>query len=264
MRPSVSVLSVDEAVAQAAAGAVVLDARGHRQRGLRFIRGASRFAWSQTCTGAVRSGRLGPAELLAERFGAAGVSWDDPVLVVGAGSAGWGEGARVAWTLDWLGHPAVSWCPLSGSWPRWPSLSAGGTRAPWPGSVRAGLRPHAGWSHEASWTVLDVRQADEFAGACRYGEARGGHVPGACHLPLTELWSLAGVHGGIQARLASAGIGAEDDLVTICTGGVRSAAAAVLLAASGHQGAIRHDEGGMWAWSADATRPMAVGHAQGS
>jgi len=257
MPPIVAVVSAEDAVKKAACGHVVLDARGHRQRGLRFLRGAARVPWTDTRTGGARSGRLADPAELARVFSQAGVSWGHPVLVVGAGRAGWGEGARVAWTLAWLDHPSVSWCPLSGEWPRWPRLSTPDSPVDWPGTVRKGLRPPADWGPGPVCRVLDVREADEFAGARRYGEARGGHVPGAVSLPLPELWA-AWSAGALPDRLARAGVGENDPVVTICTGGVRSAAAALLIADGGHQGEVLHDERGMWAWSADPSRPMAT------
>ena len=256
MHPIVSVISVQEAVQKAGSGYLLLDARSHRQRGLRFIRGAARVPWTDTRTGGARSGVLRPPEELAAYFAEAGVSWGHPVVVVGAGRSGWGEGARVAWSLAWLAHSEVSWCPLNGEWESWPRAPRVKERLAWPGEVDAQLRS---MKIASEGTVLDVRTAEEFAGARRYGEARGGHVPGAVHLPLDELWIAFDSVGGLAGRLRRSGIETDQPVVTICTGGVRSAAAALLLSAGGHRGAVRHAEEGMWAWSADSARPMARG-----
>ncbi len=256
MRASVSVVSVEDAVAKAASGHVVLDSRSFRQRGLRFIHGASRVPWTDTRTGGARSGVLKAPDELAACFAKAGVSWGHPVVVVGAGRSGWGEGARVAWSLAWLAHPDVSWCPLNGAWPSWPRVSSPSQQLTWPGQVKAQLRSME--IHEEG-AVLDVRTAEEFAGARRYGEARGGHIPGAVSVPLRKIWMASESAQGTAGLLRHLGIDAHQPVVTICTGGVRSAAAALLLPAGGHRGMVRHADGGMWKWSSNRALPMVGG-----
>lgn len=60
----------------------------------------------------------------------------------------------------------------------------------------------------------------------------------------------------VRALAVNAGIPLDGDLVCVCTGGVRSAAAALMLEAAAVGRTIRNHDGGMWAWSADRSRPM--------
>jgi rhodanese-related sulfurtransferase len=72
--------------------------------------------------------------------------------------------------------------------------------------------------------LLDVRTPEEFA---------GGHVPEAVNIPVDQL----------PARLAE--VGARKKIVVYCRSGARSARAAAVLRAAGHE---VHDIGGMSSW----------------
>lgn len=203
-------------------------------------------------------------EVLAGVFERVGVCWDRPVVVVDAGPSGWGEGARVAWALAWLDHPAVGWLPLldrpDGLTARVPSPPS---RA-WSGGLRADWRVEGGLTVADGATVIDVRTAREFSGERRYGEVRGGHIPGARHLPLSSLWSTVGARtpDPVHAALEAARVPPDGPLLCVCTGGVRSAAAMVLLRRALPGRAVLHLDAGMWAWSADLQRPMAQAPAE--
>lgn len=259
MEPAVSVIDVHEADRRIEHGALLLDARSHRQRGLRFLAGATRISWTRTRVGGARSGLLPAAGELASRFAERGVYPERPVVVVGAGARGWGEGARVAWSLAWLGHPHVSWLPLSGTLPSARS-TGGGEPGRWSCDVRDDLRAPSGTEVPAGAVVVDVRTPREHQGARSYGEVRGGHIPGACFLPFDALWTDGGPAApeAVRSVAIRAQIPANRDLVCVCTGGVRSAAATLLLRRAGVGRTVCNHDGGMWAWSADPARPMAV------
>jgi thiosulfate/3-mercaptopyruvate sulfurtransferase len=214
-------------------GATVLDTRGVLAYLGGHIPGAVRVSWRIGVDGGVLSGRLGDAETAAAAFAALGVDDARPVLVVGAWDRGWGEEGRVAWDLAYLGHAEVS--VLEGGMRVWTAGTARWPSAPAPGhftarvdaSVRAGRDQVGG-------TVVDVREPDEYAGATRYGEARGGHVEGAINLPWRDILAGAPVPDG--------------PLVVYCTGGVRSAMVWLLLSARGHAG-VRNYDGGWWEWA---------------
>lgn len=40
--------------------------------------------------------------------------------------------------------------------------------------------------------IIDVREADEYNGAVKYGEARGGHLPKAINITWTKLYNTDG------------------------------------------------------------------------
>lgn len=82
-----------------------------------------------------------------------------------------------------------------------------------------------------SYTLLDVREADEW---------EGGHIPGAIWIPLGEL----------QQRLHE--LPNDREIVCVCRSGNRSAWATGLLAAHGYKAS--NMQGGMLNWSGDIER----------
>ena len=127
------------------------------------------------------------------------------------------------------------------AWPRW----ARWTRAL---SSRAG---------SGGVAVLDVRSADEFRGATPFGERRGGHIPGAAHVPWQQLVVAATgpePETAIRGLLTAAGVPEGAPVVAYCTDGVRSAMAVAALTAAGVI-AANHD-GSFREWAADPSRPV--------
>lgn len=241
-------VSPSEAAALRTAGAVLLDARSLRQRVGRSVGAEVVLGWRATCRGRGRESRL-PEDraALAADLRAAGVPGAGWVLVVDAGAGGWGEGARVAWVLAQLGHPRVAWL----------AADARSLRATAPGRlIRAPGAPPPGQGE----AVLDVRSPREFAGATPYGEARGGHLPGAHSLPFSALWTPAGEPlpaAALHRALAECGVEPGVRLWCVCTGGVRSAAATLLLRSAGVD--AENDAGGMWFHAADRAVHLETG-----
>jgi thiosulfate/3-mercaptopyruvate sulfurtransferase len=231
------------AVALVAAGATVLDTRSLPAYLAGHIPGAVRVDWRIGTVGGAASGTLGDPATVAAAFAALGVDADRPVLVVGSWTAGWGEEGRIVWDLTWLGHPEARL--LVGGMDAWP-----GPREHLPARPRPGrLAPHPRAALRATTTslaaalagpnrpvILDVREPVEYDGARLYGEARGGHVPGATNVPWRALLAEA-------PTLASA-----TPIVTYCTGGVRSAMAWVTLTGRGYTHVANYD-GSWWEWA---------------
>lgn len=222
------------------AGATVLDTRGATSFFAGHVPGAQRADWRAVTAGGFRSGRIGEPAAAAAVYAGLGVDRSRPVLVVGEWTAAWGEEGRVAWDLTWLGHAAVrilhggaaAW---SGAWERLPSRPRVGTFTAAPRSdLRISTAELAGSRSER--LVLDVREPEEFAGATPYGEARGGHVPGARNLP----WR------GLLA--ADPALPKNEEIVVYCTGGVRSAMAWAALTGWGYP-RVRNDDGSWWEWA---------------
>jgi len=86
------------------------------------------------------------------------------------------------------------------------------------------------------WTVLDVREGDEF---------QSGHIPGAYHVPRGFLEVRADLsHPKRDPNMADR----SQKFLCICGGGHRSALAAQTLAAMGFDN-VKSIAGGMSAWS---------------
>lgn len=235
-----TVVSLSEAAALRRAGATLVDARPLHKRLGRGVPGALQIGWRSTSRGWARDSAL-PDDRAALRawMVAHGVAWDRPVLTLDNGDGGWGEGARVAWTLAQLGHPAAHW--LAARVSLLPKATEGAL--PSPAQPIENIGPQ---------TIVDVRSAAEFAGSTPYGEARGGHLPGALSLPFDQLWTPQGTAisaPALRALTAQIGIPHDRPLQCLCTGGVRSAAATLLLRHAGLNAV--NDAGGMWARAAD-------------
>lgn len=253
-------VSAEDGAAWVRDGALLFDTRGRLQRMTRPLRGSVAYAWKDWREGAGRTGLL-PFDLAPLRvwLSARGLRTDRPVVVAGDGGRGWGEEARLAWTLELLGPHTVG--IIDGG----AAALRSATAASSPSSVVAGPRAHrcrrddlarAVQSGEA--TLWDVRTPDEWAGAQRYGEARGGHLPGATSLPVGELFDARGFlrpRAALEDSLASAGIPLDRPVYAYCTGGIRSALGCAVLTHLGHTAAHNYD-GGLWEWSAVPDLPL--------
>jgi len=102
--------------------------------------------------------------------------------------------------------------------------------------------------------LLDVRSAEEYQGLSGYPcDPHQGHIPGAAHLDLNELYAAGGDHAAVRRFLAERGVPEGRRVVTYCHSGQRSELAAALLRSAGvdavnyagswHEWSRRHPEG---------------------
>jgi thiosulfate/3-mercaptopyruvate sulfurtransferase len=173
--------------------------------------------------------QLAPPERFAEAMAVRGIG--DATRVVAVDHRGGQFATRLWWALMAYGHDAVS--VLDGGWNRWVEegrpVELGPVRMP-----RAVFtpRPRDGWRLTAEdllrrlgqpdLQLIDARDGGQYTGARRRGP-RGGHIPGARHLP-RELFSAE--DGGfrpldeIRAAVAAAGLSPDRPVVAYCNGGV--------------------------------------------
>ena len=98
--------------------------------------------------------------------------------------------------------------------------------------------------------VLDVRSASEFSGTAGYPcDARQGHLPGARHVDLSDLFEC----DSAEAVRELVGVGEGAEIVAYCHSGARSATAVTILRSAGY--AARNYAGSWHEWSADPTLP---------
>ena len=255
-----------------AAGALVLDARPDGMRAASPLPGACAADWRRfsRVEPALRGRLLDDDAELTARLRAIGVCAGVPIVVVADPPRGWGEDGRIVWMLRALGHADAALVDGGIA-----ALCAEGQPAIAPRPMRGdfvvarderhameceALRRRLGATDLA---ILDSRSAAEFAGATPHGESRGGHIPGARHLPYGALMGGDGrllTPSQIRKQLADAGVHDEMEIVTYCTGGVRSAWLAAVLIRLGYR--ARNFAGSIWEWSAApaATHPL-VAHA---
>ncbi len=102
-------------------------------------------------------------------------------------------------------------------------------------------------------TILDVRTDEEFRGRHGYPcDPRQGHLPGARHLHVQELFAAAGQPlPGDQIR---ARVGDPGEIVTYCHSGSRSALATLALRSAGYR--VRNYAGSWHEWSRHPDLPI--------
>jgi thiosulfate/3-mercaptopyruvate sulfurtransferase len=265
------VIPVAEAKQLISGGAVVLDVRGKALKEEAPLANAVSVEWPYfTKDDKAQKGQLldDDAEL-TKRIQALGVSADVPVVVVADSVKGWGEDGRIVWTLRTLGHPSA--------------FFVDGGIAALTKDGDPGIKPVAGngsfevkrmadyevkkeelrqFLGSTNVVILDTREPREYAGETPYGESRGGHVPGAKHVFYKDFLDANGdvlPPDQIRAKLAALGASPDAEVISYCTGGIRSGFVTAVLNNAGIK--AKNYAGSMWDWSsADATEyPLVTG-----
>ncbi|MFH9940440.1 sulfurtransferase [Streptomyces murinus] len=246
-----------------AAGAPPFDGRAEHAAG--HIPGAVFVDLDRELAGAPGGHGRHPLPDLAE-FGAAmrraGVSASRPVVVYDGGQ-GWAA-ARAWWMLRWTGHPDVR--VLDGGLPSWTGELASGAAVPNAGDFvpapdAAGLLDADGAAELArTGVLLDARAGERYRGEVEPVDRVGGHIPGAVSAPTTE---NVGPDGRflpaveLKDRFKALGVSSDAPVGVYCGSGVSGAHEVLALAVAGIPAALYV---GSWSeWSADPSRPVAVG-----
>lgn len=196
-----------------------------------------------------------------------GVGDGRPVLVYADGSRSKGREARIAWMLLYLGLSSV--LLLDGGWRAW--LKSGGSSdtsipAPSDSQFHIRIQEHRrirleqlkqSLQSNTPPLLIDVRSKAEFAGQCYHYQPRLGRLPGALHLPYTDLFDEKGAFVTKSAylqRLPPAVSNAER-CVAYCEVGVRSCIFALL-----HElytgKVVANFDGSFMEWALDRTLPV--------
>jgi thiosulfate/3-mercaptopyruvate sulfurtransferase len=101
--------------------------------------------------------------------------------------------------------------------------------------------------------ILDVRTPEEFAGKSGYPcDPRQGHIPGARHLHVQDLFAEPG--RPLAADEVRARVGEAEEIVAYCHSGSRSALATLALRAAGYD--VRNYAGSWHEWSRHDELPI--------
>ena len=170
---------------------------------------------------------------------------------------------RLVWMLRALGHEAAV---LSGGVDAWDGPLERGEVHPAPGDVRVLPWPAdriatADEVAAADGLVVDARAPERYRGEVEPVDPRAGHVPGAVNLPFTGNLDDEGRFmdpAELRARFEAAGVRQDRETIVYCGSGVTATHDLLALESAGFT-RLRLFPGSWSQWSADGTRPVAVG-----
>jgi thiosulfate/3-mercaptopyruvate sulfurtransferase len=210
------------------------------------------------------------AASFAQLIGALGVS--NASRIVFYDQKGIFSAARGWWLLRLFGHARCA--VLDGGLPKWiaewralehgpPSLLKPAVyRAQFRAGYRRGLGDVLANLNSQQEIVLDARSPDRFHARVPEPRAglRGGHIPGSCNLPFTELLSAQQTMlpaADLRARFAACGVRDGSRVVTSCGSGLTAAVLNLGLEVAGFPMGALYD--GSWAeWGGHMDTPVDV------
>lgn len=246
----------------------VIDTRAAEAYAAGHVPGAINLIWQALSNvgvgapGDANWGTLLSAEEIGEVLGAAGVD-ASKTIVVYSDPTGWGEDGRVMWTLASVGITNVRM--LDGGFPLWAASNEVSTEA----VVKPATTVKVAAALDESFNVtteyvsenlgkvaiIDTRAAKEYDGAVDFGEARGGHIPGAVNVEFGALFNEDGTVKSaeeLDQMFADAGAMKDAEVVFYCTKGIRSGYATMIARWLGYEKARNYDASYYgWAGNAD-------------
>lgn len=246
---------------------LLVDCRGADKTKKGTIKGAIATTWQEIGTCDESYGKAGdenwgkipePAEL-AEKLGQLGMTKDKEIILLGETLDGWGDDARVLWELAAAGYTNIKMVDGGYSAVKDSGIETQkGASEPTPAKVEIDSidNTHVMGTDELmknyeDYKIVDVRTDEEYEGATKYGEAKGGHLPGAIHVRYTDLFREDGTlrsQADIEKMMEDAGISKDDKIVAYCTGGIRSAYTQLVLEMAGYENTWNYDQS-YWRWA---------------
>jgi thiosulfate/3-mercaptopyruvate sulfurtransferase len=240
---------------------VIIDAREKSKYLKSHIINAHSLTWEElSLPDLPMKGNLLPTPQLVSIFEEHGISNDTKVLIYGDPLNGWGEEGRIAWTLRSLGHKNTF--IVDGGYLNLLKLGIKTTKdippkPPRGKFINTPTKIYTADTHSVQKSLytqdvvfLDTREEREYIGGVPYGEARGGHLPGAKHLHYKDLLDKSGKilpQKKIIALLQQKGIQEKSKIINYCTGGIRSGWVTAVLTSAGYNS--ENYPGSMWEWS---------------
>jgi len=250
------------------AGATILDVRSRISWGFGHVINARCVNWQEFSQKTLpnKGKLLDNSQVLEQLLRQIGISNNNPVIVIGNPTSPlhFGEEGRIVWMLRTLGHSQVAFVDggQQALVKAGVALEMWGTKPQQIGDF--GINRTTTWetsahqlqsrlNHPQNLIIIDSREAREYAGATPYGEKRGGHIPEAVHFYFKELLQPNGYllsSEQIDYKLKLVGIekGSDKEIITYCTGGIRSAFLVAVLVNLGYTN-VKNYAGSMWEWS---------------
>lgn len=239
--------------------AILVDARGVDAANKKTIKGAVALDWQTISKCSDRkSGEEGfscilDAPGLAKVLGEQGIDKNKEIILFAAAQDGWGEDGRIAWELVSAGYKDVK--IVNGGFSAMQEAGfetqKGGTKLDKVDvSIDSLNTEHMINTTElktdySKYKIVDVRSDKEYNGATDYGEAKGGHLPDAIHIKYTDLFNKDGTlksNKDITKMFTDAGLSKDDQIVTYCTAGIRSAYMQLIMEQCGFKHVKNYDE----------------------
>jgi len=204
-------------------------------------------------------------------LGGAGLTRDKTYVIYDNTSNSWGAAGRIFWMLEYLGCEDVH--ILNGGWDKWVAdsrLIESGTKVNTlpPATFTAVVKDSARSTKESiksqmansNFAVIDTRTDEEYIGWQLYGEARGGHIPGAINIPYAWFYNTDKTvlsYSNLKNMFESRGITQDKTVTSHCTVGIRSGFVYFTLRLMGYPRASNYDASIVeWAAADSATYPM--------
>ncbi len=220
------------------------------------IPGAVYLDWTQDIVDldAPVPAQVAGARKMRQVLEAVGLGDDQEIVVYDAHPAAQ-FATRFWWALRYYGHTNVR--VLNGGWAKWTREGRPTTAAvpAYPPTIfsphpqpewRATAEEVLGLLHAEGVLLLDARDEGQYSGRIRRGK-RGGHIPGAKHLPREAFFQPDGLFRStpeLQLIVEAAGAQPTDRIVAYCNGGVAATSALFVLSLLGFLRLTNYD--GSW------------------
>jgi len=250
---------------------LILDARGDEAYAKGHIPGAVSISWPSFANVNGAPGDAGWGVVLdeaslSEKLSAIGVSADKTIVVYANTLNGWGEDGRIVWMLRMAGLENAK--VLDGGINFWEENDFETTKeATVPVATefvvesinsQVTINTEELTNRLGEFTILDTREQNEFDGDANYGEKRGGHLPNARLLTFNNVLNEDGTFkttSELESIFEAAGLNKEDEIVTYCTAGIRSAHLQVALNMTGYNN-VRNYDASFYEYAANEALPL--------
>lgn len=244
---------------------ILIDARGEDAAKKGTIKEAVPMAWQYLAdvengaSGDENWGLVLAPKKLAERLGDKGIAKDKEVVLFASAQEGWGDDGRIAWELLAAGYQDVKMVDGGFSALKEAGLKTNKTGTelkPVDVNIEAINQDHLIKTDELKadyddYKIVDVRADEEYDGEVLYGEAQGGHLPGAIHVRYTDLFNKNGTlkdNEQLTKLFEDAGLSKNDKIVTYCTAGIRSAYTQLVMDMCGFKN-VKNYDGSFYRWA---------------
>lgn len=244
---------------------IFVDARGADALKTGTLKKAVLLSWPEIANVANKKpgeegwGHILSAEELSKKLSEVGLDKNKEIVLFSNGNAGWGEDGRILWELKAAGYTNLKM--VDGGID---AIKASGVELSKevdktnPVEVKIESIDYKNTINTEQLTkdkdkykIIDTREKDEYDGATKYNEAKGGHIPGAINIPYSSLYNENGLlksNEEIEKIFKDAGIEKTDSIVTYCTGGIRSAFMQLMMEMSGYEN-VKNYEGSYYNWA---------------